>query len=234
MFSGLIFDAAGVRPVVSAVDPTIGAARATPLGPAISTIYRMATAFTRNLDQPWRTAALDELERLTGTVVPGGSGESSGELTVTSTLRDHNYTVVTVSGSISARAIRLLAAHFAGLLNAGTRHLVVDLSRVEGVDDDLLDLMRKVEARVRMLSGEFELTGLAPPVLYAMDDEPLTEVFAQYRAIFEDGRPRALLWSAVRFPQGLADVPEPGSAARCRAFIDTGAHGRGERWGRRR
>jgi anti-anti-sigma regulatory factor len=142
--------------------------------------------------------------------------------------------VVAVGGSIDARAIRLLTAHFAGLLNAGTRHLVVDVSRVERLDGSLLELMRRVEDKLLALNGLFELTGLVPPVLYAMDDEHLAEVFAQYRATLEAPKPRAPLWAALRCPQGLDDVPEPGSAARYRAFIDTAAHGRGERWGRRR
>jgi anti-anti-sigma regulatory factor len=179
-------------------------------------------------------AALTELGRRTGQELVALVEDSADEIRVTSTLRGDHYTVVTVSGPIDARAISLLAAHFAGLLNAGTRQLVVDLSRAEGVDDDLLELMRKVETKLRALNGRLELTGLAPPVLYVMDDEPLADVFAQYRAAVEDARPPALLWMALRCPEGLADVPEPGSAARCRLFIDTGAHGRGERWGRRR
>jgi anti-anti-sigma regulatory factor len=190
----------------------------------------MVIALPRTVDQASRATALAELERLmTQALAPAGN-----ELTVGSTLRGDYHTVVMIGGSVDERAIRLLAAHFAGLLNAGARHLVVDLSRVDAVPDSLLDLMRRVEARVLALNGVFELTGLRPPVLYAMDDVALAEVFAQYRVLLDDARPRALRWSDLLCPQGLDDVPEPGSAARCRCFIDTAAHGRGERWGRRR
>ncbi|MGW4398957.1 STAS domain-containing protein [Amycolatopsis nivea] len=187
-----------------------------------------------NLDQPGYAAAFAELRRLTGRAggVPLDVG-AAGDFTVTSTLRDDHYTVVTVGGSIDARALRLLAAHFAGLVHAGTRHLVVDLSQVGQVDDGLLELMHRVEDRLTALNGLFELTGLAPPVLYAMDDTLLAEVFSWYRAVAEDPKPLAALWSALRCPEGLEDVAEPGSAARYRTFIDTAAHGRGERWGRR-
>jgi len=196
----------------------------------------MVNELSPNLDQPAYVAAFTELHRLTGQA-SGAPAELAGtaeSFTVTSTLRGDHHTVVTVGGSIDARALRLLAAHFAGLLHAGTRHLVVDLSRVDQVDDSLFELMHKVEGRLTLLGGLFELTGLAPPVLYAMDDPLLAEVFAWYRAIIDAPKPRAALWSSLRCPQGLEDVAEPGSADRYRTFIDTAAHGRGERWGKRR
>ncbi|WP_326954041.1 STAS domain-containing protein [Amycolatopsis sp. NBC_01286] len=192
----------------------------------------MVNGLALNLDQPAYAAAFAELHRLTGQ--PRGVSGATTDLTVTSTLRDDHHTVVTVGGSIDARALRLLAAHFAGLLHAGTRHLVVDLSRVEQVDDSLFALMHRVEDRLTALGGLIELTGLAPPVLYAMDDALLAEVFSWYRAVVAEPEPRAALWSALRCPHGLEDVAEPGSADRYRTFIDTAAHGRGERWGKRR
>ena len=196
----------------------------------------MVIGLSLNLDRPAHVAAFAELQRLMGPArgAPAEVAGDTGDLTVTSTLRGKHYTVVTVGGSIDARALRLLAAHFAGLLHAGTRHLVVDLSQAKQVDDSLFELMHKVEDRLTALNGVFELTGLAPPVLYAMDDALLAEVFSWYRAIIDDPKPRAVLWSSLRCPQGLEDVAEPGSADRYRTFIDTAAHGRGERWGRRR
>ncbi|EMD26064.1 STAS domain-containing protein [Amycolatopsis azurea] len=196
----------------------------------------MVNGLSLDLDQPAYVAAFAELQRLTGRArgAPLDVAGIAGNFTVTSTLRDDHYTVVTVGGSIDARALRLLAAHFAGLIHAGTRHLVVDLSQVGQVDDGLLELVHRVEDRLTALNGLFELTGLAPPVLYAMDDTLLSEVFSWYRSIIDDPRPRAALWSSLRCPHGLEDVAEPGSAARYRTFIDTAAHGRGERWGRRR
>jgi anti-anti-sigma regulatory factor len=196
----------------------------------------MVNELLLNLYQPAYTAAFAELQRLTRQArgAPADVGGTTGNFTVTSTLHGDRYTVVTVGGSIDARALRLLAAHLAGLLHAGTRHLVVDLSRVEQVDDSLFELMHRVEDRLTALNGLFELTGLAPPVLYAMDDALLAEVFSWYRAVTDDPKPRAALWSSLRCPQGLEDTAEPGSADRYRTFIDTAAHGRGERWGKRR
>jgi anti-anti-sigma regulatory factor len=196
----------------------------------------MVNGLSPHLDRPAYAAAFAELQRLSGQArgAPAELARTTGNFTVTSTLRDDHYTVVTVGGSIDARALRLLAAHFAGLLHAGTRHLVVDLSRVARVDDSLFELMHRLEDRLTALGGLFELTGLAPPVLYAMDDSLLGEVFAWYRAVVDVPDPRAALWSALRCPQGLEDVAEPGSADRYRTFIDTAAHGRGERWGKRR
>ncbi|MET7995898.1 STAS domain-containing protein [Amycolatopsis sp. NPDC005232] len=192
----------------------------------------MVNELSLNLDQPAYAVAFAELHRLTGPAREVAA--TAANFTVTSTLRDDHHTVVTVRGPIDARALRLLAAHFAGLLHAGTRHLVLDLSQVEQMDDGLFDLVHRVEDRLTALNGLFELTGLAPPVLYAMDDTLLAEVFSWYRAVIDDPKPRAELWSSLRCPQGLEDVAEPGSADRYRTFIDTAAHGRGERWGKRR
>jgi hypothetical protein len=196
----------------------------------------MVNGLSLNLDQPAYAAAFAELQRLTGQArgAPADVAGATGNFTVTSTLRGGHYTVVTVGGSIDARALRLLAAHFAGLLHAGTRHLVVDLSRVEQVDNSLFELMHRVEHKLTALNGLFELTGLVLPVLYAMDDTLLAEVFSWYRAVIDPPEPRAALWSSLRCPQGIEDVAEPGSVDRYRTFIDTAAHGRGERWGRRR
>jgi hypothetical protein len=132
---------------------------------------------------------------------------------------------------VDGPASRILAGYLAGLVHAGARNFVVDLSRVERPDDDLLDLLHRFGDRLAASGSAMELTGLTPPALYELDDEPLTEVFAQYRAAFEGGLPR---WAALRCPQGFDGVAEPGSSARFRAFVDTAATGRGARFGRRR
>lgn len=83
----------------------------------------MAKGLSLNLGQRAYVSVLAELQRLTGRArgAPPEVAGTAGNLTVTSTLRDDGCTVVTVSGSIDARALRLLTAHFAGLLHAGTR-----------------------------------------------------------------------------------------------------------------
>ncbi|MGW3965850.1 STAS domain-containing protein [Amycolatopsis sp. NPDC005003] len=169
--------------------------------------------------------ALTELDRLISHVTP------LHELTISSTLHPGSYAVVAIAGRADAPALRNLAGYLAGLVHAGSRNFVVDLSRVEQPGDDLLDLLRRFRDRLTATGGELELIGLTPPVLYELDDGPLAEVFALYRVDAEGGRPR---WAALRCPQGFDGVAEPGSPARFRAFVDTAATGRGERFGRRR
>lgn len=168
----------------------------------------------------WRRAALAELEHMIGQAVIEALTDVADEMTITSVQRGDHYAAVTVSGPADARAIQRLAAHLGGLLNAGARHLVVDLSRVTHIDDQLLDLMRKVEARAVALNGVFELMGLAPNVLYAMDDGPVAEVFALYRATLDVASSHAMSWAGLRCPEGLGEVPEPRTAGRHRSIID--------------
>ncbi|QUH03533.1 STAS domain-containing protein [Saccharopolyspora erythraea] len=176
----------------------------------------------------WRRAALAELEDVVGRAVVAALTDEADEMTVTSVQHGAHYTVVTVSGPVDARATRQLAAHLDGLQRAGVHHLVVDLARVSLVDDELLDLMRRVEARVLARNGVFELTGLAPNVLHAMEDGPLSEVFALYRATLERAGPQAVTWAALRCPQGLLEVPEPRTAGRHRSIFDVRVQPRAE------
>ncbi|EOD70414.1 STAS domain-containing protein [Amycolatopsis vancoresmycina] len=168
--------------------------------------------------------ALAELDRLISRAAP------PGDLTISSTLHPGRYAVVTIAGRADAAAARTLAGYLAGLVYAGARDFVVDLSRVEQPGDDFLRLLRTFGDRLAAGGGGLELTGLTPPVLHELDDEPLAEAFALYRVESEDGR----RWAALRCPQGFDGVAEPGSPARFRAFVDTAATGRGERFGRRR
>lgn len=177
----------------------------------------------------WRRAALAELENMVGHAVVAALTDEIDEMTITSVQRGEHYTVVTVSGPVGSRATRQLAAHLSGLQHAGAHHLVVDLSRVSRMGLDLLELMRQVEARMLASNGVFELTGLAPHVLNAMEDGPLTEVFAIYRATLEEAGPQATAWAALRCPQGLVEVPEPRTSGRHRAIFDVFAPPRGGR-----
>jgi anti-anti-sigma regulatory factor len=169
--------------------------------------------------------ALAELDGLISRAAP------PPELTISSTLHPGRYTVVAIAGRADAPALRTLAGYLAGLVHAGARHFVVDLSRVERPGDDFLGMLRRFGDRLTAAGGALDLIGLTPRVLYALDDQALGEVFVQYRAAFEGGLRR---WAALRCPQGFEGVAEPGSPARFRAFVDTAATGRGERFGRRR
>ena len=174
----------------------------------------------------WRRAALAELEDMVGHRVVAALTDQPAEMTIMSVQSRAHYAAVAVSGPADSRR---LAAHLEGLQRAGVHHLVVDLSKVTRVDDQLLDVMRRVEARVLGRNGVFELTGLAPNVLHAMEDEQLSEVFALYRATLEEAGPHAVSWAALRCPQGLVDVPEPRTAGRHRAFFDVFAPPPGRR-----
>ncbi|GAA5121930.1 hypothetical protein [Haloechinothrix salitolerans] len=70
----------------------------------------MASGLSLTLDQPTHVAALAELQRFTGRArgAPPEVAGTTGNLTVTSTLRDDHYTVVAAGGSIDARALPFL------------------------------------------------------------------------------------------------------------------------------
>src|SRR5947209_49396 len=67
----------------------------------------MVNELSLNLDQPAYAAAFAELQRLTGQArgAPPEVAGTTGNFTVTSTLRGDHHTVVTVGGSIDARAL---------------------------------------------------------------------------------------------------------------------------------
>jgi anti-anti-sigma regulatory factor len=169
-----------------------------------------------------RESALADLRHMATDVLEPALSVRDAWLRISSSQRSDGTAAVALSGRIDASGIHQLAAHLTGLLNAGTRYLVVDLSRIDLVDEHILGLMRRVEARMHVLGREFELIGLAPPVLYAMDDASLIQVFALYRGVLDDPRPQAVSWTTLRCPQGLDQVAEPGTAGRHRAIIDTG------------
>jgi anti-anti-sigma regulatory factor len=191
------------------------------LGSAGAMLFRSADVRVA----PWHGGALAELAHLMDRPAASSWTDVAGETTITSAQRGSRYTAIAVGGAVDARTVRQLAAHLAGVLNTGTRHLVVDLSHAEQVDGRLLDLMRRVEERMLARDGVFELTGLSPAVLYAMDDGSLTEVFMIYRAAVDGGEPQAMSWASLRCPLGLGDVPEPHTSARHRSYIDMGDGG---------
>lgn len=189
--------------------------------PAGELLFRSADVHA----EMWRRAALAELEDMVGRRVVAALTDQPAEMTITSVQSGAHYTVAAVSGPIDARATRQLAAHLDGLKRAGTHHLVVDLSRATQVDDNLLEMLRRVETRLLARNGVFELSGLAPHVLHAMEDGPLSQVFALYRATLEEAGAQAVSWAALRCPQGLGEVPEPRTSGRHRAIFDLSRRG---------
>lgn len=164
-----------------------------------------------------RQAELAELEDTLRAAIMSTLAEGTSPITIASAQRGDRYSAVVLGGSVDASVMR---AHLRGLLDGGSRHLVVDLSRVGRLDNRLPALLRRVEARMAARGGVLELTGLTPRALHDMDDNPLARVFALYRAAFERAHPRELAWATARCPGGLDEVAEPYTAARHRAIID--------------
>lgn len=180
-----------------------------------------------------REEELAELERTLRAAILSTLAEAAGPVMIASAQRADQYSALALAGVLDASAMRAVGAHLRGQLDAGSRHVVVDLSRARRVDERLTALLRRVEARMAAGGGVLELTGLTPRVLHDMDDDPLARVFALHRAAFEHAHPPELTWDALRCPDGLDEVAEPRTAARHRAIIDTGA-GRIPRQERRR
>jgi len=180
---------------------------------------------------PAHQAALAELENTLRAAIVRTLAEATAPITIASAQRGDQHSAVVLAGAVDAAAIRAVGAHLRGLLEGGTRHLVVDLSRVERLDDRLLALLRRVEVGLVARGGALELTGLTSRVLHDMDDDPLARVFALYRAAFERAEPQDLAWAAVRCPGGLGEVAEPHTPARHRAIIHAtaGRHAPGRR-----
>lgn len=168
---------------------------------------------------PWR-GVFDDVAQVLARAVVGGP---TGDVAITSTQWRDGQTVVVVTGPVDAQSVQRLALYLQGLLRSGTRRLSVDISRVTVLDDQLLALLHAIETRTFVLGGIFELTGLLPPTLYAMEDGVVTEVFSLYRAALDDDGVRATTWAALTCPQGLSDVAEPGTPARHRAVLDVAA-----------
>ena len=169
----------------------------------------------------WRQAELAELEHSLRSAIMSTLAEASRPPMIASLQRGDEYAAVAVGGPVGRRAVVALGANLRGLLEAGARHIVVDLSNITDLEG-LAALMHRVEARTLAFGGVFELTGLTPRVLYGMDDDPLERVFARHRAALEGGSPHELSWAVMSCPLGLDEVAEPHTAARHRCIIDTG------------
>lgn len=170
----------------------------------------------------WRQAELAELEHSLRAAIMRTLAEASRPPIIASLQRGDEYAAVAVGGPVGRRAVVALAANLRGLLEAGARHIVVDLSNMTDLDEALAALLHRAEARTLALGGVFELTGLTPRVLYWLEDDPLARVFARHRAALEDASPHELSWAVMSCPLGLDEVAEPHTAARNRCIIDTG------------
>jgi anti-anti-sigma regulatory factor len=168
-----------------------------------------------------RQAELVELERMLKAAILSSLADTAPPVSLASAQRADGYAAVVLAGTLDGPAIRAVGAHFRGLLDGGSTHLVVDLSRVEHLDPRLPALLRRMEDRMATRGGTVELTGLSPRVLHDMEDDPLAGVFALYRAALENADAHDLSWARMRCPGGLDEVAEPHTAARHRSMMDT-------------
>jgi anti-sigma B factor antagonist len=168
-----------------------------------------------------RRAELAELERTLRAVIAGSPAEPSPPVTIASAQRGDRFAALALGGALAGPRAPALVAHLRAVLDAGARHLVIDLSRTGGLDDRLAAILHGVAAEMAARGGVVDLTGLTPRVLHRFDDDALARVFVLYRAAFEDGDGAELSWAARRCPYGLDEVAEPRTAARNRAVIDT-------------
>lgn len=166
---------------------------------------------------------LAELEHVLRAAITCTLAEAARPITIASVQRGDQHSAVVLGGALDATAMRAISAHLRAQIDAGSRHLVVDLSRVEQLDDRLLAVLRRVEVRLAARGGSLELTGLTPRVLHDMHDDPLARVFALYRAALDRAQDRDLSWAAVRCPEALDEVAEPHTPARHRAILHTTA-----------
>ncbi|MBW0108587.1 STAS domain-containing protein [Pseudonocardia sp. KRD-182] len=169
----------------------------------------------------WRQAELAELEHTLGAVMGASPAEQDPPVTIASAQRGDGFAALVLGGPPGAPPIPALVPHLRAVLDAGARHLVVDLSRTRRLDGQLAAILHEVAVRMAARGGVLDLTGLTPRVLHGLDDEALARVFLLYRAAFEDGTRAELSWAARRCPQGLDEVAEPRTAARHRSIIDT-------------
>jgi anti-anti-sigma regulatory factor len=169
----------------------------------------------------WRQAELAELEHTLRAAIGGSPAEQSRPVTIASAQRADRFAALALGGPLDGSPIPALIAHLRAVLDAGARHLVVDLTHTGRLDEQLAAILHGVAARMAARGGVLDLTGLTPRVLHQFDDDALARVFVLYRAAFEDGARAELSWAARRCPQGLDEVAEPHTAARHRAIIDT-------------
>jgi anti-anti-sigma regulatory factor len=170
-----------------------------------------------------RQAELAELEHTLRAAMGSALADAAGPVTVASAQRADHYAAAVLAGSLDRSSYRSVGSHLRGLVEAGTQHLVIDLSRVRRLDPTLADLLHRLEAWIGAHGGVLEVTGLTPRVLHDLGDDPVTRVFSLYRAAFESAAPNDLSWAAVRCPAGLDGVAEPRTPARHRTYIDTRA-----------
>jgi anti-sigma B factor antagonist len=168
-----------------------------------------------------RQAELAELEHTLRAVSGRSPAEQNPPVTIASAQRGDRFAALALGGPLDDSSVPALVTHLRAVLDAGARHLVVDLSRTGRLDGRLAAILHDAAARMAALGGVLDLTGLTPRVLHRFDDDALARVFVLYRAAFEDGAHAELSWAAQRCPWGLDEVAEPHTAARHRAIIDT-------------
>ncbi|MFC5996366.1 STAS domain-containing protein [Pseudonocardia hispaniensis] len=108
---------------------------------------------------------------------------STGKLTISSVQPDRDHALLTVVGMLDHEAVAELCRRTAGLLVAGARYLVVDLSQAHGAHAELLGMLAGVSRRLVARRGWLKLVGAGPAVMEELDEASLSDLFTLYRAV---------------------------------------------------
>jgi anti-anti-sigma factor len=98
------------------------------------------------------------------------------------TIRVEQMDLLSVTGGIDDRGLERLRCRLDGLIDAGARLLVADLSGVDSCDGRLFELLARTQHQVGCQGGWLRLVGLRSSVLDALDQAALPDVLLVYRA----------------------------------------------------
>nr|WP_147201271.1 STAS domain-containing protein [Pseudonocardia asaccharolytica] len=92
-----------------------------------------------------------------------------------------------MTGPLNVGATAELAQRVEGLLVAGARYLVVDLSQAHGVRPGVLRLLTTTSQRLMASRGWLKLSGAGPTLLAELDEASLSDLFTLYQAATGQG-----------------------------------------------
>ena len=112
-----------------------------------------------------------------GATVPDPDGEAetmvhrNGAMSQSArvTIETEQVDLLCVTGTLDGEGLEALGGRLDALLDAGSRLLVADLSRVTGCDGKLFELLVRTNHLLACRDGWLRLVGLGSPVLDALD-----------------------------------------------------------------
>ncbi|GEL20293.1 STAS domain-containing protein [Pseudonocardia asaccharolytica] len=107
---------------------------------------------------------------------------STNKWIISSVQPDRDHALLTVTGMLDQESAAELRQRATGLLVAGARYLVVDLSQAYGAHPGILGLLAAASRRLTARQGWLKLTGAGPAVMEKLDEASLSDLFTIYRA----------------------------------------------------